>query len=270
MAPTMSFHIDRRPDYDVAGPPDAPAIVFVHGSVVTRTLWRPQLAALADQFRVLAPDLPGHGSAKDIPFTFASAAEAIARLIREQKERRAIVVGLSLGGYVAIEATVRYQELVTGLVLCGTSVNFRSVLGAYLRTVSWLMHRGVIRVSEKKMAEKTRRLFPPTMADVADLQIRDGVYPAALAPAFAEMGRKDFVAMLSSVRCRTLIVNGEFDKPARRGEKAFAEAAHAEIRTIAGARHACNLDQPEAFNAVVREFATSLQVPNSESLIPSF
>ncbi|HEY9087912.1 MAG TPA: alpha/beta fold hydrolase, partial [Anaerolineaceae bacterium] len=64
--------------WDVTGAAGAPGLVLVHGSVVTRKMWLPQLRDLADEFRVIAPDLPGHGALESAPFSFAAAADALA------------------------------------------------------------------------------------------------------------------------------------------------------------------------------------------------
>ena len=65
----------------VAGLEAAPAIVFVHGTRLTRASWAVQIAALNDTYRVIAMDLPGHGSLADRPFTLADAADELARVI---------------------------------------------------------------------------------------------------------------------------------------------------------------------------------------------
>ena len=64
--------------YDLTGPPDAPALVFLHAASYTRKMWLPQTHALQNEFRVLALDLPAHGAWADTPFTFAASVQAIA------------------------------------------------------------------------------------------------------------------------------------------------------------------------------------------------
>ncbi|HEX7346598.1 MAG TPA: alpha/beta fold hydrolase, partial [Candidatus Limnocylindrales bacterium] len=103
--------------YIAAGPADASAIVFVHGTRLTRTAWTAQLDALGDTYRVIAMDLPGHGSLADRRFTIADAADELARVIENAAGGRAVVVGLSLGGYVAMDLAARRPELIRGLVL---------------------------------------------------------------------------------------------------------------------------------------------------------
>jgi pimeloyl-ACP methyl ester carboxylesterase len=231
----------------------------VHGSVVTRVIWRPQIQALSDQFRVIAPDLPGHGALAAVPFTFDNAVDTLVRIVETHARERALVVGLSLGGYVAIELARQHPGRVAGLVLSGSSLNFRGALGTYLSVVSWLMQRGWLKQSRAKAEQKTRRIFPPALADLADAQIRAGVYPDALGAAFAAMAHQDFSAHLAEYPGPSLVLNGANDSAARRGAPQFVEAArNGRLQVLAGAGHACNLDQPDAFNQAVRDFARSI------------
>jgi pimeloyl-ACP methyl ester carboxylesterase len=253
---------DRRDDaVDVAGPPDGRAIVFVHGSVVTRKMWLPQLRGLSDNYRVIAADLPGHGALAHVPFTFDTAVLTLIDVIDRHGHGRAIVAGLSLGGYVAIELAARTPDRVAALVLSGCSLNFTGLLGLYLKAVCGAMRRGWLTQSEPRAERKVRRLFPPSLADVAEAQIAAGVYPKALEPSFAELAGRDFREPLRRFQGPCLILNGARDRLPRRGAKAFAAVLqHGAVREIAGAGHACNLDQPAAYNAIVRQFARSVVV----------
>jgi pimeloyl-ACP methyl ester carboxylesterase len=247
---------------DVAGPQDAPPLVLIHGAVVSRKLWLPQLRGLSDAFRVIAPDLPGHGALAEVPFTFAAAARSLAETIDREASGRAVVCGLSLGGYVAIELAHRHPERVAALVLCGCSSNFTGMLGLYLRTVSFLMRRGLLRLSPSRTERKTMRLFPPALADVAEEQRRAGLHAEPLGDAFAEMAGRDWTALLAQFSGPVLILNGERDTMARRGEKRFAAAARrGRALLIAGAGHASSLDQPEAFDRALREFLRTVGPP---------
>jgi pimeloyl-ACP methyl ester carboxylesterase len=249
-------HADRASDaFDVAGPTNAPALVLVHGSVVTRKIWLPQLRDLCDHYRVIAPDLPGHGALARVPFSFQAATTTLAEIIRKHAHGRAVLVGLSLGGYVAIELAHRHPDLVAGLVLSGSSANFVGWLGLYLKMVSALMRRGWLSQSRAQAERKTRRLFSPALADVADAQLQAGVYPEPLAAAFAEMAGRDYTIPLATYPGPGLILNGEKDTTSRRGEARFLAAMrHGQLEVVAGAGHACNLDRPEAFNRAVRAF----------------
>lgn len=256
LAPTS---IVGRKTFDSAGPVRAPAIVLIHGSVVTRKMWLPQLRGLSDTYHVIAPDLPGHGELAERPFTFAAASEFLADLIRQEAQGRALVVGLSLGGYVAMELAQRSPDLVAGLVLSGCSLNFDGLLGSYLQFVSWLMQHRWLKLRIEQSEARVKRMFPPALADAADEQLRAGVYPDALGPSYAEMAGRDFSAVLARFPGPSLILNGERDTAARRGEAEFLSAARqGRAQTILEAGHACNLDQPERYNRAVREFARSI------------
>ena len=111
---TINNRNQQQEPFDRAGPANAPAIVLVHGSVVTRKMWSPQLRGLSDTYQVIAPDLPGHGALAHVPFTFASAADSLADIILKKASGRALVLGLSLGGYVAMELARRSPDLVAG------------------------------------------------------------------------------------------------------------------------------------------------------------
>ena len=104
-----SFPDGRRPSWRV-GAGDAgdagdvrPTIVFLHGTRLTGSQWASQVAALSDAYHCLAVDLPGHGNQHGVTFTLEGAADRVGDLIRREAHGgRAIVVGLSLGGYVAM------------------------------------------------------------------------------------------------------------------------------------------------------------------------
>ena len=245
--------------FDAAGLLNAPPIVLIHGSVVTRKMWLPQLRGLSDAYRVIAPDLPGHGALAHIPFSFSASVETLADLIRSEANGHALLTGLSLGGYVAMEMASRHPELAAGLVLSGCSLNFEGLVGAYVRLVSGLMRRGWLKQSRAQAEEKTRRMFPPEMADVCEAQMQAGVYPDVLGPIFAEMAGKDYTQLLAGYPGDGLILNGENDQSSRKNEAKFAAAlTRGRLQVVPGAGHACNIDQPKAFNRAVRGFAREI------------
>lgn len=251
--------MQTEPYFDVAGPLNARALVLVHGSVVTRKMWLPQVRGLATHYRVFAPDLPGHGTLAAAPFSFPAAVQHLAQFIRQEAQGRALVAGLSLGGYIAIELAHHHPDLVAGLVLSGCSLNFTGALGLYLKFVSGLMQRGWLKQSRAQAEQKTRRMFPAALAEVAAAQLQAGVYPEALGPAFAAMANRDFAALLAHYSGPSLILNGEKDAASRRGEAQFVAKLRAgRVQVIPGAGHACNLDQPEVYNQAVRDFGQAL------------
>ena len=240
----------------VAGPSDAPPIVFVHGTRLTGSMWVAQQAALSGEYRTIAMDLPAHGMRADEPFTLDSAADALAETIREVAGGRAIVVGLSLGGYVAMALAAREPDLVRGLVLSGATaepVGIRML--PYLGLAAMMEGVDEARL-ERANAWYFRHRFPPAIAEPI---VAGGFWTRGGADALRSIAGERFVPRLAAYPGPTLILNGERDLPFRLFAPAFA-AAGRDVRRVrlAGATHLANLDRPAAFSEAVRRFAGSL------------
>jgi pimeloyl-ACP methyl ester carboxylesterase len=250
---------DPRDDsFEVAGLEDAPAIVFVHGTRLTRSSWRSQMAHLADTYRVVAMDLPGHGSLADRPFTLAAAADELARVIETAAGGRAVVVGLSLGGYVAMELAAHRPELVRGLVLSGASQEPIGLRSTPYRALAWVMgHTG----PETFSTVNTwffRRRYP---APVAEAILAGGFHPSGGVDALRSLIGERFAPRLAAYNGPVLILNGSLDPLFRLGAGGFARSAR-DVRRVrlGGATHLANLDRPKAFSLAVRRFMEGLEV----------
>jgi pimeloyl-ACP methyl ester carboxylesterase len=245
--------------YDAAGPDGAPAIVFIHGTRLSRAMWSAQLGDLADAYRVAATDLPGHGALVDRPFDLDAAADQVAGVIAAiapTRDPRAVVVGLSLGGYVGMHLVGRRPELVRGLVLSGSTAE----------PVAWrsIPYRGLAVVMERFAGERLdalnrwffRTRFPP---EIAEPIVAGGFWYAGGATALRSLVGRSFVPRLAAYDGPTLLLNGTWDLPFRLSARTFARAARRPRRVrLGGATHLANLDRPRAFNAAVRRFMTAL------------
>jgi len=94
--------------WTVDGRVDAPPIVFVHGAMMGRSVWRPQIDALSERYRCISVDLPGHGAQRSAQFTLDAAVETVTQAIDAEAGGRAIGVGLSLGGYTSVLVAARH------------------------------------------------------------------------------------------------------------------------------------------------------------------
>ncbi|MEV5982161.1 alpha/beta hydrolase [Streptomyces sp. NPDC052114] len=235
---------------------DVPPIVFVHGTRFSAGQWSTQVAALREDFRVAAVDLPGHGAHSARPWSLNSATEIIADAVDELGCGPALIVGHSLGGYASLEFARCRPELLRGLVLAGASVSTRGPWAKPYRAVASL----VPHVPETRLTRWNdrllRRLYPP---EVVDATIDAGYAFHTLPVAWGEvLGRFDAGAM-RHVAAPVLILNGEKDRVFRSGEGAFARAhPNARVELIPRARHLANFDDPEAFTDAVRRFARQL------------
>ncbi len=247
---------DPSTTYDVAGPIGAPAIVFLHGTRLTRTAWAAQMAALSDDFRTIAIDLPGHGVLADEPFTLSGAAGRLAEVIDREGGGRAVVVGLSLGGFVAMELAASSPERVRGLVIAGATVEPTGAGRLAILALAWGLAifdgRGLTAVSHRYF----RARFPPGIAEPI---IAGGLFSRGGSLALRSIVGERFVPRLAAYPGRTLILEGSLDVPLRLMERTFLRTArHGQLVRIAGASHLSNLDRPAAFSEAVRRFARSL------------
>lgn len=242
--------------YDIAGPPGAPAIVFVHGLGVTRRMWELQMAALADNFRVVALDLPGHGAQVGTPFRMAVAIDQIAALADEQGGGRAVVAGLSLGGYIAMEFGFRCPEKAAGLILAGCTHDPVGPLTVPYRAGVWLMEV----LPESWLSWIKARFYSMMYRDArAELLIAPGFYSRAGARALGEVIGTAYLPKLRAFSGPVLFLNGSRDVVFRLGERKFLAAARqGRLQIIERAFHISNLDRPEAFSQAVREFVNAL------------
>ena len=226
-------------------------IVFVHGTRLTSAMWRSQIASL-DSMSVVAIDLPGHGRRADTAFTLPAAVDAVAEAI-DELGGTAIVVGLSLGGYVAMDLASRSPARVAGLVLAGAT---QEPVG--LRA---LPYRGLAQVlgvaDERRLTALNEWFFRSRYpAEIAGPIIADGFWSRGGADALRALVGERFLPRLAAYEGPTLVLNGSLDVLFRVGEAAFVAAArHARRTVLRGASHLSNLDRPAAFTAAVEDFA---------------
>jgi len=234
-----------------------PTIVFLHGTRLTSASWAAQVAALSDEFHCLAPDLPSHGTAVAESFTVDGAADAVASLIeREAHDGRAVVVGLSLGGYVAMALAARHPERVRGLVIAGATAEPVGPRSAFYLGLASLFGRAPRGPGRAVNAAFFRLRYPRRIADPI---VAAGFSFDGGAAALRALVGERFRPRLAAYPGPSLIVNGELDLFFRPTERSFAAVAADPRRVvIRRATHLVSLDKPDAFTAVVRRFARSL------------
>lgn len=248
------------PGYDAAGPVGARTIVFAHASGWTRAMWLPQMRTLAGEYHVVALDLPGHGALADQWFSLDAAVERIHDVIRRESGTPVLLVGLSLGGFLAMNVAHRYPDLLAGLALAGCSVSFTGKIGLLTRLSAFvfrLIRCGpLLERMKRRQRLEVRTRYP---APLAEALISSGFYPRSWGRALGQAARMNYRNILRSFTRPVLILNGEHDDYNRAAETAQAAAAlDARIQVIAGAGHICNLDAPEQFTDALRTFAATL------------
>jgi pimeloyl-ACP methyl ester carboxylesterase len=231
--------------------------VLVHGSRLTRAAWSGVSRHLASGFRVVALDLPGHGSQAHVPFTLAGAASEVAAVIDEAAGGRAVVVGHSLGGYVAMQLAASSPERVRGLVISGASLEPGGPWSPAFRAFAWFLGSRYVGALDWLNDRYFRARFPP---DVAEPIVAARYWAQGGSAGLKAIAAERFAARLTRYPGPTLVLNGELDVILRLGERAFVRAAQrGRRRLIPGATHLAMLDSPDRFAAAVAGFVRSLE-----------
>jgi pimeloyl-ACP methyl ester carboxylesterase len=249
-----------RVGYERAG--QGPPVVLLHGYVGDgATTWRGQLDALSDQFTVVAWDMPGAGRSSDPPESFGleGYADCLAGFIGRLGLERPHVVGLSLGGAVALELYRRHPRVPATLVLASAYAGWGGSLPA---DVGSQRLRQALALSELSGEEFVGTLLPTMFSEgtapeavAAFGASMVGFHPAGFR-AMARASAGNVREVLGRIEVPTLLVYG--DKDVRAG-MAVAEDLHAAIPgsrlvVLPGVGHVCNIEAPDEFNRVVRDF----------------
>jgi 3-oxoadipate enol-lactonase len=266
-APAAAETFDSRGvrlGYDRRG--SGEALLFLHAFPLSRRMWREQMPALAGSALCLAIDLPGFG-ASELPPERGSApaccrmeemaAHAVA-LLDHLRIERAVVCGLSMGGYVALALCAAYPGRLSGLVLAGTRAGADGPEGRAGRLemasrVEAEGTRGLAAAMVPKLLGVTTRRTRPDLVTRVERWIGEAP-PTAVAAAQRGMAeRRDRGPGLAAIRVPVLVVVGDEDTISPPAEAAALQQAipGAELRVLAAAGHLSNLEQPAAFNRAV-------------------
>lgn len=242
-------------------------LLAIHGFPHDHTLWQAQQSGLSDVARVIAPDLRGFGASPlaEGTTTMRTHATDLKNLLNGLKAAPAVVMGLSMGGYVALAFAALFPEAVRGLILCNTraAADTAEARQARLDRARRVEVDGVWPVVGdmlEGMTSPLSRQADPTLNGRIEAMMRR--QPAAgVAAALRGMAeRPDRTGGLGGLRAPTLVITGSLDTLIPPAESAAMAAAmpSARLVTIPGAGHLTCLENPTTFNAAVREFLTRL------------
>jgi 3-oxoadipate enol-lactonase len=265
-----------------AGPP----VVLVHGMACGWRMWRSQIRALRPHFRVVAYDQRGHGesSAPDDESAYSQAilADDLAGLIRRLGLAPARVVGLSLGGAVALELATRHPALVAALVLADTGSGSDDPDAARRLCDAWAAAtraHGIDRFAALMLASPFFDGYLARGGRRARCQLELLVrrHPAhGLVHVLTQaIGRRPPVyarrAELARFTQPTLVICGERDRVCRKPSDFLARTIPgAELVLLPGLGHMTNLEAPRLFNATILDFlsrAGAAPAPTARSTV---
>lgn len=222
-------------------------VVLLHGARTSRTMWRAQTEALARTGRAaLAIDLPGHGRRIGEPFTVEASMEAVDDAVGALGGR-AVVLGLSLGGYLAIAYAARRPGRVCGLVAAGCS----SVPDQPLTTTWALASRLIARLPDRGARLNQALVDRALPLDGARAAGEGGFALDVMVEMLAAIRTVRPLEDLARVTCPVWIVNGQWDH-FRLQERSYLRACPtARLVTVRGATHLVSLVRPVAFTRVL-------------------
>jgi len=245
---------------------EGPTLVFVHGFPLNRECWNHQIEAFKDSHRVIAPDLPGFGGSEpgQGAASMKAFAEGLFTLCHELQTGPIVLVGHSMGGYIALAFAKAFPTLLSGLVLVDTKAggDEAKVAAGRRETAKKVEAEGFGTVVE---AMSPNMLSPDNTDQGMAHAVRGfmwsssakGVIDALLGMA----ERPDEREHIKEIRVPTLVVTGADDKIVPPSESTALAAAipGARLVVIPSSGHLVAFEQPGAFDGALRTWLESLQ-----------
>jgi 3-oxoadipate enol-lactonase len=241
-------------------------VVLLHAFPLSKAMWEAQVAALLGECRCIVPDLRGFGdSPMTGPFTMDRYADDVAALLDVLQIEKAVIGGLSMGGYVALAFWRRHRRRVRALILADTRATADSADAAAKRIelIELARTEGVAAVVERQLpglvGKSTREKQPDLLERVRAAMVRtsvDGISGAL----DAMRTRPDSSALLPSIDVPTLVVVGKEDAitPVKEARAMQEAIPNSRLEIVPEAGHLSNIERPAAFNTALSDFVGSL------------
>jgi 3-oxoadipate enol-lactonase len=251
--------------YDDLGNGKVP-LIFIHGFPFDKSMWEPQVNYLSEFYRVIAYDIRGFGRSlkDDTEASINLYADDLMLFMDVLQIEKAVICGLSMGGYIALRAVYKYPKRFTGLILSDTQCISDSAEGKEKRynTIKQIEAEGTAGFAEdflknvftadslENKKETTERI-KNTILSNSSQTITQAL--AALA------GRRESCSTLSAIAIPTLILCGREDHitPITQSQFMKENIKNSKLKIIDRAAHLSNLEQPDVFNEHVHDFLSS-------------
>ncbi len=246
--------------YEVLG--QGPDLVLLHPFPAHHGVWMPVAEQLASKYRVLLPDLRGHGDSGvgEGAATMEKHTDDLVRVLDDAQVGTAIFAGESIGGYILLEFWRRHRERVKTLILCNTkaTADTADARKARLQSAEDVLKKGVEPFIDsmlpKLLGETTRFHRPDVMAAAKAMMMK--ISPAGVAAVQRGMAeRPDSVPTLRTMNVPTLLISaGEDSIPVSEAELMKQHLPKATLRVIAKAGHYAVFERPEEALRLLRQF----------------
>ncbi len=254
--------------YSDDGP--GPVVVLLHGFPLSRAMWDEQVSGIGSTYRIIAPDLRGHGEspAPEGVYTMDEMADDVVELLDTLSiSERIVLGGLSMGGYVALSLIARYPERVRALMLFDTRAGADTPEAAQTREMN---ARKVL--AEDSAKELVDSMIPKLFSKITLEQrpervepmraVMESNTPRGIAGALRGMAvRPDRRINLPDIKVPALIIVGEHDviTPPDEAKSLASAIPHATLEVIPETGHMAPYENPAAANAVILRFLKNLE-----------
>ncbi len=254
-------------NYNERGMPQGLPVVFIHGFPFSGEMWNPQISILPNNIYGITYDVRGHGQsdAGDGQFTIELFVDDLIAFLDHLSIRKAVLCGLSMGGYIALRAVERNPDRVCGLILCDTKSEPDTDTAKIKRsvTIHEVKTSGVRAFADEFVKaifwEKTFEKNPSAIAFIKKI-ICENTSRGICGTLLALASRTDTTPALASINIPTCIIVGEFDTltPTSNALSLHALISGSEMHILPHAAHMSNLENTQEFNELLTTFLKKL------------
>ncbi len=242
---------------------EAPSVIFVHGFPFNKTMWHRQLNVLKEKYHIVTYDIRGHGQSEEgsDDFSIDLFVSDLIGLMDHLKINDTILCGLSLGGYIALNAISKYPNRFKALVLSDTQciADTAETKEKRMKAIESIQNGGL----EKYADDSVRNLFAPgsfisACKEIADVRrmILTTSESSLCKTLLALAERKETCSILIDIKVPVLIIVGNEDKitPPASAEYLTENIKGSSIQIIENAGHMSNMENPGKFNEELLKF----------------
>ncbi|MHB1146094.1 MAG: alpha/beta fold hydrolase [Lutibacter sp.] len=253
--------------YNDEGPEKAPVIILIHGFPLNKSMWNSQVEALKGSFRVIAYDIRGHGNTDigAIDFSIDLFVNDLLGFMDALKIEKTIICGLSMGGYIALNAIECYSTRFSALILSDTNCTADSpeAIEKRMNTIESIKENGVDKLADDLIpnlfAPESFKTNSEEIVAVKEMIVttsKQSLYNSLHALA----NRKETCSKLSSIKVPVLILVGEEDKitPIEAARTMNVKIRDANLQIIPHSGHLSNLENPYEFNMQLKKFVDKI------------
>ncbi len=251
--------------YETLG--SGPPVVLLHPFPANHNLWKPAAQFLLSRYKLILPDLRGHGASGigQGPATMRKHAADLARVLDDAGAGKAVFVGNSIGGYVIFECLRQFRERTSALVLCNTKAppDSAEARATRLALAAEVLEKGTeaffVSQTLRLIGETTRAARPDLVAGALDMMRQ--MSPEDIAQVQRGMAeRPDSMPTLKTIQVPALIITGSEDlmTGVPEAEAMKQHIAGSSLKVLPKAGHYSPWEQPEEVGRLLRQFLDSL------------